>query len=133
MSTPINDPKVDAEHAMILQLLESCLSLEEPVDQDEQRRLLVRLKDHVVVHFVDEEFLFEKQYSMPAEYVAHHKAEHERLRSLVLASTKKLLSGDGDARAFREGVAALGAEIEAHIRTVDAVMNQYIDPVTDEA
>lgn len=131
MGTHMNDPKVDAEHAMILQLLESCLSLEDPIHPDERRRLLVRLKDHVVLHFVDEEFLFDKQYSMPADYVAHHKAEHERLRALVLASARDLL--DCDADTFRDGVAALGVEIDTHIRTVDAMMNTYIDSVTDGA
>lgn len=124
MDAYINDPRIDREHDEIMQLFESYGAVRDSATAEDLRRLLAKIKEHVVVHFVDEEFIFERQYEMPDDYVAMHKQDHERIRRLVLTKTNSA-STDGT-----EGVARSIDEIRTaivdHIRDVDAKMNEYL-------
>ncbi len=120
----INDPRIDADHSTILQLLDSSRDLPDGADPRDLRRLLVKVKHHVVVHFVDEEFIFEKQYSMPPDYVTMHKQEHVRIRDVVLDSVRD--AEDPDGPVIRERLTSIRREIERHIFEVDAQMNDYL-------
>jgi len=124
MDYRINDPKIDAEHGEILQLLDSLTRVADSVPAEELAAKLVKLKDHVVIHFVDEEFILEREYDMPAAYVSRHKDEHRRIRRDVLARISSLR--DAGHEAVRSGIADIRNWIETHIRTVDAEMNLYL-------
>jgi len=124
MDYRINDPKIDADHGEILQLLDSLTRVADSVPADELAARLVKLKDHVVIHFVDEEFILERQYEMPSAYVARHKDEHRRIRKDVLARIASLR--DAGHEAVRSGIVDIRNWIETHIRTVDAEMNLYL-------
>lgn len=124
MDTHINDPRVDREHDEIVQLFASYEAVRESATPEDLRRLLVRIKEHVVVHFVDEEFIFERQHQMPADYVAMHKQDHERIRRLVLRLT--VGESHGGADELGRSIDEIRTAIVDHIREVDAKMNEYL-------
>lgn len=124
MDFHINDPRVDQQHGEILQLFDSFDGVGQDASPEAIRSLLAQIKEHVVVHFTEEEFLFEKQFTMPADYVARHKAEHARLRDEVLAELSQLDLSDGAAVAAAVGRAR--EDLVRHIRDVDVQMNQYM-------
>lgn len=124
MDFHVNDLRIDQQHAEILQLFDSYDGAGKDATPEAIRSLLLRIKEHVVVHFTEEEFLFEKQFTMPADYVAWHKAEHARLRDEVLAELSQL--DPGDSAAVAAAVDRAREELVRHIRDVDVQMNQYM-------
>lgn len=120
----INDKKIDYEHATIMQLLESAARLGRTASPDDIRDILKKVKEHVVIHFVDEEFIFTRQHPMPDEYVTMHRREHESIQNDVLrrideADLTKPNQVEGLLRQIKE-------RIERHIREVDSEMNRYL-------
>lgn len=123
MQYEINDDRVDADHRLILQLLESFVSLPDDSGRDTVLELLAKIKEHVVVHFVDEEFIFEKELCMPADYVTFHKQEHERIRDRVLSAIGSLQNDEG--ADMRATVSAIRRDMVNHIEMVDSKMVPY--------
>lgn len=123
MEYEINDARVDGEHRLILQLLESFASLPSDSERETVLELLTRIKQHVVVHFVDEEYIFEKELRMPQDYVAFHKSEHEKLRDRVLSAINACKSNSQPD--MHSLVASIRDEVVNHIETVDSQMVAY--------
>lgn len=124
MDVTINDAKIDYEHASIIQMLESAQRIGAADAHADLRTILIRVKEHVIVHFVDEEFIFSRQYPMPPEYVERHKRDHAAIQNEVL---RKIEEAEGAApeqvmRMIRE----IRERIETHIEQIDAEMNRYL-------
>lgn len=133
MAFHTGDPKIDREHAELVQLFESFDGLTDNATAFEVTSILAKIKDHVILHFVDEEFIFTKQYAMPPEYVERHLAEHERIRTAMLSRIRTM--NLDDASSCRVDVGSMRDELVRHIEEIDSQMNQYIgaDPPPDGA
>jgi hemerythrin-like metal-binding protein len=123
MEYEINDDRVDSAHRSILQLLESFAALPEESDRETVGNLLMRISDHVDTHFAEEELIFQNELGMPADYVAFHKAEHQKLRDRVLSIVEKERQNRNND--FLDQVASLQADMERHITEVDSRMVPY--------
>ena len=123
MQYEINDDRVDADHRLILQLLESFVSLPDDSGRETVLEFLGKIKEHVVVHFVDEEFIFEKELRMPADYVTLHKQEHEKIRDRVLSAISSFQDGEG--ADMRATVSAIRSDMVNHIEMIDSQMVPY--------
>ncbi len=124
MEITINDKKIDYEHASIMQMLDSAARIGRSADRDDIKDILKKVKEHIVIHFVDEEFIFTRQHPMPAEYVELHVNDHKRIQNEILLAidTADLDSPDEIASLIRE----IREAISRHIREVDAQMNRYL-------
>lgn len=76
----IGDERIDAEHAQILNTLDEIKN----ANDSDLSGLIFKLKNHIVIHFIDEEYVFTKQYNMPKEYIDRHIQEHHEIRENVL-------------------------------------------------
>ena len=124
MTMTINDKKIDYEHATIMQLLESAARLGRTAPQDQIHGILRKVKEHIVIHFVDEEFIFTRQHPMPESYVEMHRHEHEAIQTELLHQINQTdLSSGTQVEAL---LRSIKSRLERHILEVDAQMNRYL-------
>lgn len=115
MTYIVGDTKIDNEHREILHLFD----LFDNIPEDQYQEFANRVKKHVVIHFIDEEFIFTKQYNTPQEYQERHIAEHEEIRNLIIEKLDDL-ENLGDSLEFIEET------LTNHIVGIDLEMSQYI-------
>jgi hemerythrin-like metal-binding protein len=120
----INDRKIDYEHATIMQLLESATRLGRTASPEDIEGILKKVKEHIVIHFVDEEFIFTRQHPMPDSYVEMHRHEHEAIQTDILRRIDETdLASPDQVQAL---LSAIKISLERHILEVDAQMNRYL-------
>ena len=124
MHWTINNAKIDYEHASIMQMLDSAARLGRSASREEIDAIIKRVREYTVVHFVDEEFIFTRQYSMPEEYVQFHKREHELIQNEMLEHIGNTNLDEPDQ--VEKLMLTIRDRITDHIREVDAQMNAYI-------
>ena len=116
-------PSMNATHAEELGLVEQLLTALDADDAAAAQAATEAFAAHVEEHFSREERLME-QYGFPPYPI--HKAEHERMRSLVAAACANIAEAEGRAALARFLREEFLPWLENHVATMDMATAHFL-------